>query len=95
MSIIVKPFSLIVFVGAGSPADEPAFWRALGPGTIADARGIGFGFEFWAWHGEEHSAWRSGNFASDLRRCEIATQPFVFRSEQLPLAFSSSPCFEI
>src|SRR6266571_9218211 len=29
MSMIVKPFSLIVSVGAGSPAGEPAFWRAL------------------------------------------------------------------
>ena len=62
MSIIVKPFSLIVSVGAGSPAGEPAFWRALGPGTIADARGIGFGFEFWAWRRQGPARGRTGNW---------------------------------
>ena len=50
---------------------------------------LGLVLNFGLGTGEEHSARRSGNFASDLRRCEIATQPFVFRSEQLTLAFSS------
>src|SRR6266404_3961444 len=56
---------------------------------------LGLVLNFGLGTGEEHSARRSGNFASDLRRCEIATQPFVFRSEQLTLAFSSFSLFRV